>query len=102
MTNIETAYRMDETTCVEQLLAAATLPAETLTKIHHTAHQLVETVRARRLHKGGIDAFLYEYNLSSTEGIALMCLAEALLRIPDTATVDALIHDKLTAADWSS
>ena len=56
---------------------------------------LVAAVRRERLGKGGIDAFLHEYALSTQEGVALMCLAEALLRIPDADTVDRLIRDKL-------
>ncbi len=50
--------------------------------------------------KGGLDAFLYQYDLSSEEGIALMCLAEALLRIPDATTADRLIKDKIASKDW--
>lgn len=99
---ITQAYRMDETVCIEQLLQAATLPQGTLDHIAHTARLLVSKVRQQRLQKGGLDAFLYEYDLSSTEGIALMCLAEALLRIPDAATVDNLLRDKITAADWAA
>ena len=57
-------------------------------------------MRRERLGKGGLDAFLHEYALSSPEGVALMCLAEALLRIPDAETVDRLIRDKIAAADW--
>ena len=57
---------------------------------------------ANALDKGGLDAFIHEYALSSREGVALMCLAEALLRIPDTGTIDRLIRDKLAAADWES
>ncbi len=63
--------------------------------------RLVTAVRRERLGKGGIDAFLHEYALSSPEGVALMCLAEALLRIPDAETVDRLIRDKLGEADWA-
>lgn len=96
------AYRIDETTCVEQLITAATLPAATLTRINDIAQRLVLEVRQRRLQQGGLDAFLYEYDLSSTEGIALMCLAEALLRIPDAATIDNLLRDKITSADWAA
>jgi RHH-type proline utilization regulon transcriptional repressor/proline dehydrogenase/delta 1-pyrroline-5-carboxylate dehydrogenase len=73
-----------------------------LNKIASTARRLVEEVRQRRLDKGGLDAFLYEYDLASTEGIALMCLAEALLRIPDTKTIDHLVRDKLATADWAA
>jgi RHH-type proline utilization regulon transcriptional repressor/proline dehydrogenase/delta 1-pyrroline-5-carboxylate dehydrogenase len=50
--------------------------------------------------KSGIDAFMIEYDLSSEEGIVLMCLAEALLRVPDSYTIDLLIKDKLTSAEW--
>src|SRR6266851_5482930 len=50
--------------------------------------------------RGGLDALLQEYALSSPEGVALMCLAEALLRIPDAETVDRLIRDKIASADW--
>ena len=77
-----------------------TLPAEARDRIAATARRLVEAVRRERLGKGGIDAFLHEYALSSPEGVALMCLAEALLRIPDAETVDRLIRDKIADADW--
>ena len=97
---ITAAYRMDETQCLENLIQNASFSAEANQHIQETARQLVVEVRKRRIGKGGLDAFLYEYDLSSEEGIALMCLAEALLRIPDKATVDRLIRDKITAADW--
>ncbi|HYC14804.1 MAG TPA: bifunctional proline dehydrogenase/L-glutamate gamma-semialdehyde dehydrogenase PutA, partial [Stellaceae bacterium] len=94
-------YREDETAAVERILAAADLPSETLDRIAERARGLVAEVRRQRLGKGGIDAFLHEYALSSKEGIVLMCLAEALLRIPDAETVDRLIRDKLANADWA-
>jgi len=94
------AYRLDEKQCLEDLLAQAELPQEALTRIQDIARKLVIDVRKRRLGKGGLDAFLFEYDLSSEEGVALMCLAEALLRIPDTETVDKLIKDKITQPDW--
>ncbi len=57
----------------------------------------------RAKHKGtGVEGLVQEYSLSSQEGVALMCLAEALLRIPDTATRDALIRDKIAEGDWKS
>ena len=62
------------------------------------AARLVEGARARKA--SGLDAFLQTYGLGTDEGIALMCLAEALLRVPDAATADALIHDKLGGIDW--
>ncbi len=66
-----------------------------------TARGLIEALRAK--HKGtGVEGLVREYSLSSQEGVALMCLAEALLRIPDTATRDALIRDKIADGDWKS
>jgi len=96
------AYHEDETSCVEKLIQQATLPHDSLARITTTAHSLVEKVRAQRLRQGGLDAFLYEYDLSSQEGIALMCLAEALLRIPDNKTIDELLKDKIIKADWAA
>ena len=99
---IRDAHRRDETAAVAAILAAADIPAAARDRIAATARRLVETVRRERLGKGGLDALLHEYALSSPEGVALMCLAEALLRIPDAETVDKLIRDKIAAADWRS
>jgi hypothetical protein len=63
---------------------------------------LVEGARARRDERPFLDAFLQEFGLSNQEGIALMCIAEALLRIPDDATADRLIAEKLATGDWSA
>src|SRR5437764_912564 len=93
-------HRLDETAADERILAAADIPAEARDRIAATARLLVQAVRRERLGKGGLDAFLQEYALSSPEGVALMCLAEALLRIPDSETVDRLIRDKIASADW--
>ncbi|HEV2549633.1 MAG TPA: bifunctional proline dehydrogenase/L-glutamate gamma-semialdehyde dehydrogenase PutA [Stellaceae bacterium] len=98
---IRSAYREDEATAVARILALAALPADMVERIGRRAHELVAEARRRRLGKGGIDALLHEYALSTPEGIALMCLAEALLRIPDAGTVDRLIRDKLAPADWA-
>ncbi len=95
-----TAYRVDEKQCLDELLIQADLSQDALTRIQDTARKLVIDVRKRRLGKGGLDAFLFEYDLSSEEGVALMCLAEALLRIPDNETIDKLIKDKITQPDW--
>jgi RHH-type transcriptional regulator, proline utilization regulon repressor / proline dehydrogenase / delta 1-pyrroline-5-carboxylate dehydrogenase len=95
-------YRADESTVVGEILAVAELPADALDRIAETARRLVVAVRQERIGRGGIDAFLHEYSLSSQEGIALMCLAEALLRIPDADTVDRLIRDKIAGADWEA
>lgn len=99
---IASYYHKDENEVVDRLLIDAALPQSSVNKIQDTARRLVREVRSRRLDKGGIDAFLYQYDLSSTEGIALMCMAEALLRIPDAATMDDLLRDKITAADWAA
>lgn len=99
---LSSTYRMDETTCVDALLQNIRLSNEELKKIEDTARDFVVEVRKQRVGRGGLDAFLYRYDLSSEEGIALMCLAEALLRIPDTKTIDSLIKDKITSADWQA
>jgi RHH-type proline utilization regulon transcriptional repressor/proline dehydrogenase/delta 1-pyrroline-5-carboxylate dehydrogenase len=93
-------HRRDETDVVEALLDAAHLDRKSLDRIDARARTLVGEVRKQRIGKGGIDAFMQEYELSSQEGVVLMCLAEALLRIPDQATADRLIRDKLGPADW--
>ena len=97
---LRAAYREDETAAVERILAAAELPAAVLDRIAERARDLVQKVRQSRLGQGGLDAFLHEYELSSREGVVLMCLAEALLRIPDAETANLLIKDKLADADW--
>src|SRR6266446_4305654 len=97
---IRDSYRIDETAAVGRILAAAEIPADLQDRIAERARRLVAAVRRERLGKGGIDAFLHEYELSSPEGVALLCLAEALLRIPDAETVDRLIRDKIGEADW--
>jgi RHH-type proline utilization regulon transcriptional repressor/proline dehydrogenase/delta 1-pyrroline-5-carboxylate dehydrogenase len=93
------AYRRPETACVAALLEQASLPDETRAQAARTARGLITALRAK--HKGsGVEGLVHEYSLSSQEGVALMCLAEALLRIPDTATRDALIRDKIATGDW--
>lgn len=99
---ITNAYRQDENERVAYLIEAATLPADALQRIAKTARELVVKVREKRTQQGGLDAFLNQYDLSSEEGIALMCLAEALLRIPDKETMDNLIRDKISTANWAA
>jgi RHH-type transcriptional regulator, proline utilization regulon repressor / proline dehydrogenase / delta 1-pyrroline-5-carboxylate dehydrogenase len=94
--------RIDEAEAAQRTLAAAQIPADMSDRIAERARALVREVRRRRLGKGGIDAFLHEYALSSREGVALLCLAEALLRVPDAETVDRLIRDKIGEVDWES
>jgi RHH-type proline utilization regulon transcriptional repressor/proline dehydrogenase/delta 1-pyrroline-5-carboxylate dehydrogenase len=99
---VNQAYRMDEAVLVEMLCEAAALTAAQSRATQKKATQLVESVRAQRKKSTGIDSFLTQYALSSEEGIALMCLAEALLRVPDAATIDNLIKDKLAFQDWGA
>jgi RHH-type proline utilization regulon transcriptional repressor/proline dehydrogenase/delta 1-pyrroline-5-carboxylate dehydrogenase len=97
---IDAHYRADETECLEQLLSQLELSDQARANIDSYAHKLVSTVRKETQHQGGIDAFLHEYGLSTQEGVLLMCVAEALLRVPDDATRERLIRDKLGSADW--
>lgn len=99
---INKAYRVDELSLITELCDTAFLNQEELNSIKANATRLVESVRSERKKSTGIDSFLTEYALSSDEGIALMCLAEALLRVPDNATIDNLIKDKLAGGDWQS
>ena len=98
---ITAACRRPEPECLAPLLAEATLPDPLRAAARETARRLVDRLRAKR--KGpGVEALVHEYALSSQEGVALMCLAEALLRIPDNATRDALIRDKIADGEWGS
>jgi RHH-type proline utilization regulon transcriptional repressor/proline dehydrogenase/delta 1-pyrroline-5-carboxylate dehydrogenase len=98
-TAITEAYRRAEPECIAPLLEAATLPAATRAAAEQTARHLIGSLRKQGT-KSGVEALVQEYTLSSEEGVALMCLAEALLRIPDDATRDALIRDKIADGDW--
>ncbi|OYU34557.1 bifunctional proline dehydrogenase/L-glutamate gamma-semialdehyde dehydrogenase PutA [Novosphingobium sp. PASSN1] len=102
---ITQATRIAEPEAIRPLLAAATLPETGRAAIAATARTLIEALRAKARHKGnlgGVQALVQEFALSSHEGVALMCLAEALLRIPDDATRDALIRDKLATGNWAA
>lgn len=92
----------DETSLVKSLADAARLKTDEARQVSDLARRLVAAVRAGRRQQGGIDAFMQEYSLSSEEGVVLMCLAEALLRIPDAETADRLIVDKIGGRDWES
>ena len=94
---ITAAYRRDETAAVEWLLAQGAVASADATAL---AHRLVSSVREKRTRSSGVDALMHEFSLSSEEGVALMCLAEALLRIPDADTADRLIADKISRGDW--
>lgn len=99
---ITSAYRRDERECVEAMLAQAAMSAETVAAAQELATRLVREVRNQRTRASGVDALMHEFSLGSEEGVALMCLAEALLRIPDRATADLLIRDKISRGDWKS
>jgi len=99
---IAKAYRQDETEVVQNLLAELDLSLEVQQRIAKRAGDWVEEVRRAKVGKTGIEAFMFEYDLTSDQGIALMCIAEALLRIPDKETRDKLIRDKITKPDWKA
>jgi len=98
---IAAATRRPETECVPPLVEAATLPAEARARIAATTRQIVTAIRTDKS-LSPIEGLMQEYSLSSQEGVALMCLAEALLRVPDKATRDALIRDKVAPGDWGA
>ncbi|MDQ2990217.1 MAG: proline dehydrogenase family protein, partial [Pseudomonadota bacterium] len=97
---ITAAWTLDETQVVRDLLGQARQSANDGAVIQATAADLVRRVRARAHDQGAIEAFMRQYDLGSEEGVLLMCVAEALLRIPDQGTADKLIRDKLGEADW--
>ncbi|HET9819065.1 MAG TPA: proline dehydrogenase family protein, partial [Rhodanobacteraceae bacterium] len=97
---ITAAWLRDESDAVHELLARAELLPAERGQIEAHAADLVRRVRAKQDQRSAIAAFMQQYDLSSTEGMLLMCIAEALLRIPDSDTADKLIRDKLSEADW--
>jgi RHH-type proline utilization regulon transcriptional repressor/proline dehydrogenase/delta 1-pyrroline-5-carboxylate dehydrogenase len=98
-TALRRAYRPGEEQVAIERIGQARLNPSELGEANATARALVKGVRAHK--PSGVDAFLQAYDLGSDEGIAMMCLAEALLRIPDSHTADELIADKLSGPDWS-
>ncbi|ELY4121384.1 trifunctional transcriptional regulator/proline dehydrogenase/L-glutamate gamma-semialdehyde dehydrogenase [Cronobacter sakazakii] len=99
------AWRRAETDAVPMLLEQARLPQPVAEKTHQLAWSLAEKLRNQKTASGRagmVQSLLQEFSLSSQEGVALMCLAEALLRIPDKATRDALIRDKISNGNWQS
>ncbi|MBG6071373.1 MULTISPECIES: trifunctional transcriptional regulator/proline dehydrogenase/L-glutamate gamma-semialdehyde dehydrogenase [unclassified Polaromonas] len=97
---ITAAWHRPEEECLPLLVQLAhAADATQRTAIETLATRLVEGLRGRQ-DTGGVEALVQEFSLSSQEGVALMCLAEALLRIPDNATRDALIRDKISRGDW--
>jgi RHH-type proline utilization regulon transcriptional repressor/proline dehydrogenase/delta 1-pyrroline-5-carboxylate dehydrogenase len=98
-TELRRAYRPDEEQVANERIEQARLDASEIGEATATARTLVRGMRAHK--PSGVDAFLHTYDLGSDEGIAMMCLAEALLRIPDAHTADELIADKIAGPDWS-
>src|ERR687894_1256944 len=94
-------YAEDDRLIAERLLPDARLAPEREARVDERARALIEAIRSHRGGLGGVEAMLREYALSTREGLALMVLAEALLRVPDAATADRLIGDKLAAGDWA-
>ncbi|HKH35306.1 MAG TPA: bifunctional proline dehydrogenase/L-glutamate gamma-semialdehyde dehydrogenase PutA, partial [Beijerinckiaceae bacterium] len=97
----EAPYAEDDAAIARRLLAGARLAPERERRIDRRARELIETIRASRGGLGGVEEVLREYSLSTKEGLALMVLAEALLRVPDAATADRLIEDKLGQGDFA-
>ncbi len=97
--DVRKAYRAEENACVAERIAEAARASERHEESAAIAVRLIEDARRRKA--SGIDAFLHQYGLDTEEGVALMCLAEALLRVPDAATADALIRDKIGDIDWA-
>ncbi|WP_409017622.1 trifunctional transcriptional regulator/proline dehydrogenase/L-glutamate gamma-semialdehyde dehydrogenase [Caballeronia sp. LZ008] len=98
---ITAAYREPETECVPRIIEQARLSSPAAKATEQLAAKLVEALR-RKNTGSGVEGLIQEFSLSSQEGVALMCLAEALLRIPDRATRDALIRDKISRGNWRS
>ncbi|MDF2178985.1 bifunctional proline dehydrogenase/L-glutamate gamma-semialdehyde dehydrogenase PutA [Aliiglaciecola sp. CAU 1673] len=99
---ISNNYIVDENAYLNELISLIPQEQDTMESLRLEATRLVQAVRKEAKGGDGIDAFLQQYSLDTNEGVILMCLAEALLRIPDAGTADALIKDKLSGADWRS
>src|SRR5262245_31548479 len=97
---IAAAFLADEARLSAQLAQRAAFAEPERQRVAQLAARLVTAARAKRHEHGGVDAFMHQYALSSEEGIILMCLAEALLRIPDADTADRLIAEKIGGGRW--
>lgn len=93
-------YACSEKEAVTKLVGSLHFSSEQEASISQVAQQLITKIRAKKQKHYGVDALMHEFSLGCEEGIALMCLAEALLRIPDSETRYALINDKLKLGDW--
>ncbi|HEX4079021.1 MAG TPA: bifunctional proline dehydrogenase/L-glutamate gamma-semialdehyde dehydrogenase PutA [Rhizomicrobium sp.] len=99
---ISNAWLADEEKLSDELIARARLSPGERAATEVLAADLVRRIRQARDKRSAVDAFTQEYALSSEEGVVLMCLAESLLRVPDAATADRLIRDKIRTGDWDS
>ncbi len=99
---IAAAYHADEDLIAAERIRQAKFSPSEATGIELLTRELVKRIRSESARHGGVDAFTQEYALSTEEGVALMCLAEALLRVPDAETADVLIRDKIATGDWES
>src|ERR1700687_1737972 len=95
------AYAPPDEAIAARLLDAADRPEAAEARSDARASRLVQAIRARVGGLGGVEDFLHAYALSTKEGLALMVLAEALLRVPDAGTADRLVEDKPKAGDWA-
>ncbi|MBZ9719189.1 bifunctional proline dehydrogenase/L-glutamate gamma-semialdehyde dehydrogenase PutA [Mesorhizobium sp. AD1-1] len=93
-------YREDEEDALRRLSIQADLGQEADRRISRQAAKFVETMRAKGISASSLETFMAEYKLTESEGLGLMCIAEALIRIPDRQISDALIADKLAGGDW--
>jgi RHH-type proline utilization regulon transcriptional repressor/proline dehydrogenase/delta 1-pyrroline-5-carboxylate dehydrogenase len=100
--SINDYYRKNELECVNDLLSILKLTSEQDKNAKIVAKKLIHKVRAKKSNSFGVDAIMNEFKLSTIEGIALMCLAESLLRIPDNKTQDELIKDKISNGNWAN
>ena len=94
-------YRISESVAVDQILPIAEVNPRARSRAWERARKMVLQIRREQEGHGGVDALLNEYSLSTAEGVVLMCLAEALLRVPDRDTQDELIRDKLSKGQWT-
>ncbi len=97
---IRYAWLKETSLLLNELRPLATLPAEEAVHVQHLAEQLIRQLRDTKHQPGGIEAFMQEYGLNTQEGVTLMCLAEALLRIPDTKTRNRFIQSQVHKGDW--
>lgn len=99
--NIREFYRIDEAQAIDHILPEAEVNMRARSRAWERARTMVLQIRREQEGHGGVDALLNEYSLSTSEGVVLMCLAEALLRVPDKHTQDELIRDKLSKGQWT-